>query len=517
MSNQSGALAYSKDFLSKATCNGLFYYYIILGYINLDREMNKTISIPTPFGNDKSKQFYLHLDKELNEWHFFDESSPGLKGNMFEFAALVSNNKLPRDERAVCILIHHKLGIDSPTYGVCNFTEEQIQEVVSLKIESPLHSHPILNHVRSQFGFERKNIYLSPVDAETKMLPSSFYEMPTVGQPKPIIKQKKSIRTANERLEDAKHLPEISPFMDVFIQNGELVFLFGDTGKGKSVLAVQISDAISKGQPIMGLVNKMPPTKVLFYDFELNDKQFGNRYINSDSGQKYSFSDDLCFVNIDLSKISDDKTTKFEEALIKKINKDIGETGAGVLVIDNISFLSIQDAQDGQVAQALMKHLLHLKENNGLTVLVLAHTTKRSISSITVNDMAGSKKLVNFADAIIALGQCKSDPTNRYLKQVKARSSVMKFDENNVLECTISKTEGFLKFENLGFCSERELLKGENQDEEIQEKKEEVYAMYLNGKTCRQIEEEKGIGKSTVSRWINEMKKSVPCPTVQAS
>jgi hypothetical protein len=512
MSAEEKILTQSREVLSKATSNGLYYYFLELGYIPfLDaNDCTKTDAIATPFGTDKSKWFWLEYDKSKCEWIFCDETNPQYTGNIFDFVALKSARKLPRDEKLVCHEIGHKINIQK-------FSSEQLQELASLEVTSINQKHPILDHVRGLYSFDRKVLRLSQLDPETGRLPSSFYNMSTEASPKQtVLKPKRSFRTANERLEDAKNQPDIRPYMDVFIQDGELVFLFADTGKGKSVLAVQIADAISKGNSIMGLENRMLPRKVLFYDFELSDKQFGNRYIDPDSKEAYSFSDNLMFIELDLIKIAEDKTAKFEELLINKIGKDVSEKKGDVLIIDNISFLSMQDAQDGQVAQVLMKYLDQLKHSLGLTILVLAHTTKRNISSISVNDMAGSKKLVNFADGIIALGQCKSDPTNRYLKQVKARSSVTKFGEENVLECTIVKKDAFLGFENLGFCSEKELLKAESGDEELQEKKEEVYAMYLNGKTCRQIEEEKGIGKSTVNRWINEVKKSVPCPTVPA-
>jgi putative DNA primase/helicase len=50
-------------------------------------------------------------------------------------------------------------------------------------------------------------------------------------------------------MKEAKAKPPITPLFDAFWGKGELTFLFGSTGIGKSILAFQIADAISKGVP----------------------------------------------------------------------------------------------------------------------------------------------------------------------------------------------------------------------------------------------------------------------------
>lgn len=53
-----------------------------------------------------------------------------------------------------------------------------------------------------------------------------------------------------------------------------------------------------------------------------------------------------------------------------------------------------------------MIHLNNLKKRYGLSILVLAHTPKRSMECpITSNDLAGSKRLYNFFDSVFAIGK----------------------------------------------------------------------------------------------------------------
>jgi RecA-family ATPase len=104
-------------------------------------------------------------------------------------------------------------------------------------------------------------------------------------------------------MSDARYQTDICPFFDVFFQYEELVIMFGDTGKGKSIAAVALADSISKGQSFMGLENAYGPLPVLYYDFELSDKQFEKRY-TSDQGGAYSFSDNFFIDNVDLATLT---------------------------------------------------------------------------------------------------------------------------------------------------------------------------------------------------------------------
>ncbi|NBO50672.1 MAG: hypothetical protein EBU80_13355 [Chitinophagia bacterium] len=74
-------------------------------------------------------------------------------------------------------------------------------------------------------------------------------------------------------------------------------------------------------------------------------------------------------------------------------------------------------------ALPLMQKLKSLKTKYGLSMLVLAHSPKRSLfNPLTRNDIAGSKHLANFADSIFAIGESAQDKSFRYIKQLKSRA-----------------------------------------------------------------------------------------------
>lgn len=320
--------------------------------------------------------------------------------------------------------------------------------------------------------------------------------------------QRLKVRTALQRISDARLQEDICPFFDVFFQKGELVITFGDTGKGKSIAAVSLADAISKGQSFLGMQNAYGPTIVLYYDFELSDKQFEKRYSN-DRNEVYPFSDNFYIDNLDVAEITPDKSKKesFETLLIDRIKTDIDSTKAEVVIIDNITFLTSHSAEDSQVALTIMRKLKELKTEKGISILVLAHTPKKTNpSGVTIQDLAGSKHLSNFADGVFALGHSTNDTGLRYFIQVKpSRSGELKYDKENVLVCEIEKKDNFLTLIPKGFSNERELLKQSDADPEVEEKLvEKAKALKAEGKTIRQIADILNLSKSKVGRWLNE-------------
>ena len=113
-----------------------------------------------------------------------------------------------------------------------------------------------------------------------------------------------------------------------------------------------------------------------------------------------------------------------------------------------------------------MIQLNNLKKKYGLSVLVLAHTPKRSLDCpITSNDLAGSKRLYNFFDSVFAIGKSAQDGGLRYVKQLKVRYGTFSHDADNVIIYEIEKVDAFLQFVFRGYSTEKEHLKklGDNE------------------------------------------------------
>ena len=230
-----------------------------------------------------------------------------------------------------------------------------------------------------------------------------------------------TVKTASRWIEQAKTRPIPKMLFGEFWFEGEICILFADTNLGKSILAVQIGNSISKGEHIPGFKLEALKQSILYFDFEMTDKSFENRYsLNFD--QHYSFDDNFIRVEINPdAEIPDSQS--FEKCLNDSLERAIIETSAKVLIIDNLTYLK-DDNEKAKDALPLMKNLKNLKNKYGLSLLILAHTPKRDLSKpITRNDLSGSKMLMSFTDSSFAIGESQKDKNIRYLKQIKVRQN----------------------------------------------------------------------------------------------
>src|SRR5574344_3015801 len=81
-----------------------------------------------------------------------------------------------------------------------------------------------------------------------------------------------SIEIANEEVDEALKQSTPQALWETCWYEGEVCCLFADSNCGKSILAYQIADEISRKQ------------KVLYFDFELTAKQFQLRYFSKELG-----------------------------------------------------------------------------------------------------------------------------------------------------------------------------------------------------------------------------------------
>ena len=132
------------------------------------------------------------------------------------------------------------------------------------------------------------------------------------------------VKTANKWIEQASRRPIPRMLFSEFWYEQELCILFADTNVGKTILAVQIADSISRGQSIPGFKLETKAQKVIYCDFELNDKQFQSRY-SRNYEYPYQFSDN--FLRVEINPDADfPEDASFEFALSNAIERVITDT-----------------------------------------------------------------------------------------------------------------------------------------------------------------------------------------------
>ncbi|HTK17906.1 MAG TPA: AAA family ATPase [Mucilaginibacter sp.] len=307
-----------------------------------------------------------------------------------------------------------------------------------------------------------------------------------------------TLQTGNNWMQQAEGEPDALMLFGEFWHQGELCILFADTNLGKSILAVQIGDSISRGEPIYPLRLQAGEQQVIYLDFELTKKQFQHRYKNAENEQ-YQWSPLFLRGEIDPEKIFPDGKYTFEDYLNLSLEKAVEESGTRILIIDNLTYLR-NETEKAKDALPLMKHLKNLKNQYGLSILALAHTPKRDgTRPITHNDLQGSKMLMNFCDSAFAIGKSQKDTSLRYLKQIKQRNTEEIYGSDRICLFNITKPGLFLKFDFVDYGREWEHLRDQS-DEEREQLKTQITELLQQGKSVRETAAMLQISRSKVER-----------------
>ena len=295
-----------------------------------------------------------------------------------------------------------------------------------------------------------------------------------------------TIKSANRTITDAALRPNPrSLYLELWYE-GEVCCLFSDSNLGKSIYAVQMADQIASTR------------RVLLVDCELTDKQFQMRYTDAETGLIHIFPEGL--YRAEINPITLD-VNDYEEKIIKNIEAVALRMATSIIIIDNLTYLC-NSSDKGVDAGIFMMKLMNLKKKYGWSLLIIAHTPKRNLSSpITQNDLAGSKKLYNFFDSVFAIGKSAKDDRLRYVKQLKVRAGEFLYDANNIIVYELEKSSGFVHFEFKEYSTEKEHLRERTESDEEKQLKR-IKELKAQGKSVRDIAALVGLSKSKVWRLL---------------
>ena len=303
-----------------------------------------------------------------------------------------------------------------------------------------------------------------------------------------------TIKSANRTITDAALRPNPrSLYLELWYE-GEVCCLFSDSNLGKSIYAVQMADQIASTR------------RVLLVDCELTDKQFQMRYTDAETGLIHIFPEGLYRAEINPVTLD---VNDYEEKIIKNIEAVALRMATSIIIIDNLTYLC-NSSDKGVDAGIFMMKLMNLKKKYGWSLLIIAHTPKRNLSSpITQNDLAGSKKLYNFFDSVFAIGKSAKDDRLRYVKQLKVRAGEFLYDANNIIVYELEKSSGFVHFEFKEYSTEKEHLRERTESDEEKQLKR-IKELKAQGKSVRDIAALVGLSKSKVWRLLQSHPDEVP-------
>ena len=282
------------------------------------------------------------------------------------------------------------------------------------------------------------------------------------------------------------------PLLGELWQERELGILFGPTNVGKSILAVEIGDAIASGGSILSgfLSSGLKPTKVLYLDFEMSDEQFKKRFLGR------TFSKNFSRIVINEERLN---VKSFRQDVFPEIEYRIDESNAKVLIIDNLSFIQADNTNAGDAATLILE-FKRLKDSKDISILIVGHTPKfQKGLRIESYNLYGSAQLVYFIDSLFAINKAVGNTI--YIKQLKQRVVSETYGEDNVLHCKIEDTESGLQIKYLGNSAEWQLLDGAKDD--LEERNQRIVSEYLSGNgSVRVLAEKFGLSKTQVGDII---------------
>ncbi len=287
----------------------------------------------------------------------------------------------------------------------------------------------------------------------------------TVQPQEPATNSVLALESAIQTMTKARMNAIASKIAGTLVMEGEHTLLFSDTNLGKSTLATQIAVGAAGGEECSPqLENESDPHKVLYLDFELGPQQFARRYALIEEKSlvdPFQFPPNLIRAEIDPEKLP---PGDLGVLVLESIKAEVEAHGFRTVIVDNITWLS-DDTEKGDAAGVLMKEFHRLVRELRISILTLAHTPKVPTHvPVTLNHLAGSKKLSNFADAVFAIGRDWRNPdTHVYLKQLKVRAAgALEYGADNVLVMERTKPGNFLGFEFRHYASEDDIIRKES-------------------------------------------------------
>jgi len=294
-----------------------------------------------------------------------------------------------------------------------------------------------------------------------------------------------------------------SPRVELFgpmWRTGELAVLFGDTGAGKSILAVQIAESIARGiliEPFRNPQSAIRNREVLYLDLDHSDGQFDERYscaspLLGKAPIRYRFSSRLRRVGFGDIEIPAIFKGDFARYFRHSLDVTLGSEDAKIMIIDNLSWLD-PTAKSSSAYIRLLRMLKLQCARTGTSILVLANSKPRrtsrvitperlnSFRGIELDDIACGRQIGEIADSVFAIGRSTFLPDVRYVKLLKSSNSApclggvdvfrgrggsspgvssphVSKGSTQVLNYTIERTTGFVRSRSLALPDPRSAI-----------------------------------------------------------
>ncbi len=199
------------------------------------------------------------------------------------------------------------------------------------------------------------------------------------------------------------------PLWRGYWSKSELCVLTGDTGAGKTLLALQL------GKEMTSALN----TNVLYVGHEYDKQGFAARFgpTSDDVASRFFFA------VFNRSQTGVHKTyNAFKEWLVEGLQGLLKSTGARVLIFDQPDRLNLTNLQWIEFLNVIEE----LRAEHNLSVLLVVNSRNRNTGkSVELYHAYKHQYTTPFADSVVAVARCHTNHDTRYLKLLKCKNRRM--------------------------------------------------------------------------------------------
>ena len=279
-------------------------------------------------------------------------------------------------------------------------------------------------------------------------------------------------------------LPPQELILSPWLPTAGLAMIHAKPGVGKTYLSLNIAYAIATGGSFLGWKAERPHG-VLFIDGEMYPASLQERLAmidKSNGGVQLQKKFSIISANLEQFGIPDLATEHGREAINRKITDDIS-----VIVLDNLgSLIASGKENDSESWQPLQRWLLWLR-GKGKSVVMVHHSSK-------AGDQRGTSKRIDILNSSIRLERPRD-----YTQQEGARFIVRYEKARNFMGQDASPFEARLEVDSDGNAKWSKMSLEESTFQKI-------VTLANEGLNQKEISEELGVHKSTVSKHIKKAK-----------
>lgn len=204
-------------------------------------------------------------------------------------------------------------------------------------------------------------------------------------------------RKANDCFANLSYFAPAQTLFDEFWRSGELALMFGASGTGKSILAVQLGDAIARGARIDGFRMHAARKKVLYVDLVHSDLHYQRRYAYYPDGaskaKHYRFSERF-------HRERPESAADVADWVRKKVSTE----GFEVVIIDDLAAVRVT-AESSRETTKLMRELRKICDEFGTSILAIIGAEAGPGRAVNECDLRRNRSLCGIADSVFAIGR----------------------------------------------------------------------------------------------------------------